>query len=353
MLTEQELINHIKGPLAVYGTNGGGIATDIWLRNRGLHLQLECFLTEPPLSRAEFCGKPVYDLGYLSQNPAVAVITADLDFVELHDRMRQKGLMNEFYYHASFWPYLNKEAADKSPDFIAGFYDRSDAHTTALLQTLHSLRTRKELSRLQPYHMVKNTLQSGEIYWYGPQTLPDGELTIIDGGAFNGDTMRDLFRRYGKQIRRYYAFEPMPHIFPRLQAAADEFKGETEIQCFNAALFNHSGTGAFHKGVPRSSRMSEKGDTVVQCLTLDSLNLPISGKVCLKLDIEGAEMAALEGAREFIQTHRPYLALCVYHKSGDIYEIPRYIQSIAPPYRFTLNGGVHTVCYGLPKVNPR
>lgn len=345
MLTEQEFIAHLKGPLAVYGTNGGGIASDIWLRNRGLNHRLKCFLTDGPLTQTRFCGKPVYNTDYLADNPHVGVITADLDFVELHDRLRQKGLCNPFYYHASFWPYLDKDGAVPNPDFIAGFYDLADPHTATLLRVLHDLRNCRKLSRVQPHDLVKDVLRSGETYWHTPQALPEGELTIIDGGAFNGDTMRDLFRRYGARIKRYYAFEPMPHIFSKLQAAADEFKSPAKIRCFNAALFNHNGVARFHKGVPRSSRMAEKGEINVQCVSLDSLDLPIQGRACLKLDVEGAEMAALEGAAEFIKTCCPHLALCVYHKSGDIYEIPRYVQSLDSRYRFTLNGGVHTVCY--------
>jgi hypothetical protein len=63
------------------------------------------------------------------------------------------------------------------------------------------------------------------------------------------------------------------------------------------------------------------------------------------MDIEGAELKALAGARKTIESYRPELAVCVYHLNNDIYEIPRYIKSINPGYRCVIRGGLHMVCY--------
>jgi hypothetical protein len=39
------------------------------------------------------------------------------------------------------------------------------------------------------------------------------------------------------------------------------------------------------------------------------------------MDIEGAELAALNGAKEIIYTQKPKLAISVYHKIEDIFTI--------------------------------
>jgi FkbM family methyltransferase len=56
----------------------------------------------------------------------------------------------------------------------------------------------------------------------------------------------------------------------------------------------------------------------------------------VKMDIEGAELAALEGAAKTIQECKPKLAVCVYHKPQDIWEIPGFILSLRSDYRLYL-----------------
>ena len=62
----------------------------------------------------------------------------------------------------------------------------------------------------------------------------------------------------------------------------------------------------------------------------------------IKLDVEGCELAALMGSFETILKHKPKLAICIYHKTQDLWEIPEYIKSIMPKYKlyidhFTIN----------------
>lgn len=52
----------------------------------------------------------------------------------------------------------------------------------------------------------------------------------------------------------------------------------------------------------------------------------------IRFDIEGAEMSALEGARETIERFHPRLALCLYHKWDDVLTIPRFLDSLAVKY---------------------
>jgi hypothetical protein len=67
------------------------------------------------------------------------------------------------------------------------------------------------------------------------------------------------------------------------------------------------------------------------------------------MDIEGAGMAALKGASRIISEHKPKLAICVYHKYQDIWEIPAYIWSLCLEYtlhlRHHLDSAVETVLY--------
>ena len=59
------------------------------------------------------------------------------------------------------------------------------------------------------------------------------------------------------------------------------------------------------------------------------------------MDIEGAELKALKGAREALRKFKPKLAISVYHSLSDYIAIPQYINSLNLGYSFYLNH--HTI----------
>ena len=69
------------------------------------------------------------------------------------------------------------------------------------------------------------------------------------------------------------------------------------------------------------------------------------------MDVEGAELSTLKGAKETIKKYKPRLAVCVYHKLEDILEIPQYILSLDPSYRLYMRNyesfGLETVLYAV------
>lgn len=57
----------------------------------------------------------------------------------------------------------------------------------------------------------------------------------------------------------------------------------------------------------------------------------------IKLDIEGSEIPTIKGAQETIKKFKPKLAICVYHRKEDLWEIPILLKSFVPEYRLFLN----------------
>ncbi|MDM5284692.1 FkbM family methyltransferase [Peribacillus frigoritolerans] len=56
----------------------------------------------------------------------------------------------------------------------------------------------------------------------------------------------------------------------------------------------------------------------------------------IKMDIEGAELNALKGAKTTILRHQPKLAICLYHNAGDFSQIFEYIMKLGINYKFYL-----------------
>ena len=66
----------------------------------------------------------------------------------------------------------------------------------------------------------------------------------------------------------------------------------------------------------------------------------------IKMDIEGSEVAALRGTEEILRTQKPQLAICVYHKTSDFWEIPFLICEANPNYKLYLRHHYNKNCWG-------
>ena len=86
-----------------------------------------------------------------------------------------------------------------------------------------------------------------------------------------------------------------------------------------------------------SGRIIDAGGISINTDSIDNITSDLRGGVDLiKMDIEGSELKALEGAANTIKKYHPVLAVCVYHKKEDLITIPQYIKSLWPEYRLYL-----------------
>ena len=79
--------------------------------------------------------------------------------------------------------------------------------------------------------------------------------------------------------------------------------------------------------------LSSAGKVEVQADSVDNI---LNGEriTVLKMDIEGSEEKALEGAKNTIVTHRPKLYVCAYHRNDDMFRLPIKINEISKGYKF-------------------
>jgi len=144
---------------------------------------------------------------------------------------------------------------------------------------------------------------------------------VVDGGANIGYVTRLLSEWVGA-AGRVYSFEPVPETFSLLAHNVRRLQ-LTNVELFNCALSAHSGEAAMEiptypwggDNLYESALVAESvGASAaarrvsVACRRLDEV-LPAGPVTLIKLDVEGHEAEAIEGAWELIVAHRPALVV--------------------------------------------
>jgi len=174
---------------------------------------------------------------------------------------------------------------------------------------------------------------------------------FVDCGAYDGDSITSFLRHLSsRSIQGYsaiYALEPDKTNYEKLRSKVGQM---TNLHCLNKGVWNEVTTLHFDSMSSMASHVQEAGETVIEADTIDNL---LSGNRAslIKMDIEGAELEALKGARRTISQYKPKLAICAYHRASDLIRLPQYIKSLVPEYKLFFRihkcGTVDSVLYAV------
>ena len=159
---------------------------------------------------------------------------------------------------------------------------------------------------------------------------------IVDCGAFTGDTAKVFYRNIPGC--RVIALEPDEKNFESLRKLKLE-----GLKPVKAGAWSEDTTLAFSNmgGGTSRGRIATLGSTTIEVKALDHIS-ECQSATFIKMDIEGAELEALKGAENIIKEQRPKLAICLYHRPQDFFEIPLYIKNLHPSYKFFIHH--HSCC---------
>jgi FkbM family methyltransferase len=163
---------------------------------------------------------------------------------------------------------------------------------------------------------------------------------FVDGGSYDfGSSMEfiDAVRGADGNVKKIYAFEASPgntDLIKRKMANSDF--GDAVLVPF--ALWSEAAELDFFLNCNHgySNSVYNAGDSEkvrISAVALDDVVPPDEKITYIKLDVEGAELQALIGARRTIERWKPKCAISIYHKPNDCIEIPAYIKSLVPEYR--------------------
>lgn len=157
---------------------------------------------------------------------------------------------------------------------------------------------------------------------------------VIDAGAYDGDSA--LVFRMNYKFGDIFSFEPLKENFLYLEKNIKNLHlnavfpmnkglGDKNMKC---GIVNN-GAGSFISKV--------NGLEKTELITIDEFANERKLDVCLiKMDIEGFELKALQGAVETIKKNKPVLLISIYHSGEDFFEIKPFIESLCSDYIFKI-----------------
>lgn len=271
--------------------------------------------------------------------------------LEVAKTLTQKGYTHINYL--SLYKYSDLELA--KPPFIVDFYDDFKDNKEKYKQTYQLLSDDKSKHIFEKiinfklsfdYHFMEGFTNNFEEQYFDPELIASKEhICFVDGGAYVGDTLPSIIKHF-PNFKKIYCIEPN---LLHLNIAKREFGSIQNIE------FIHCGLGKEHTNNKESLDINHNNCAHdYQATHINALDTLIDEKVdFIKLDIEGAEQDAIEGASNIIKRDTPILAICIYHKAQDWYMVPQKVLQINPNYtlylRHYMEGIFETVLYFIPK----
>ena len=162
---------------------------------------------------------------------------------------------------------------------------------------------------------------------------PQSEEVFVDLGAYNGDTIEE-FISAAPDYEAVIAFEPDRKNYQKLLKKAEAL-GVPTGYLYNMGVYSRAGFLSFSSRGGRHSALSQIKTTKIP---VDSVDNILGGRkaTILKMDVEGTESLAIEGAQNTIVKWKPKLMVGAYHRNEDLFALPLQIHAMRSDYRFYL-----------------
>lgn len=180
------------------------------------------------------------------------------------------------------------------------------------------------------------------------------DIRFVDAGAFTGDTLKALWNnKKDLRVSGIACFEPDNQNIKKLQETAGSLDISRNLYIYPTGVWSTMALLSFDSCVGSSSAITKSGgNTTIPVVSLDDSVYHMAPNF-VKMDIEGAEYNALHGAKKIIKDFTPVLAISLYHKPQDLWEIPLLIREYCDNYDMHIRvyGDMllETVLYCIPK----
>ena len=353
---------------------GAGVYGEIFcneLESNDINIE---FIVDQYTPKQYLCNKPIKRLNQIAtDNVNIFIsITSPVTEVEVIKKLKNSGFKNVYSFVDTLHKFPN--LVRQCVEFTKTWYstNKENMLDEDKLEKLSSLlNDDKSLKLLETIKKFRIDL-SPETYPLPdlePQYFPKdidlfshlSDIRFVDGGAYIGDTLAESiveFNKAGKKINYIASFEPDKNNIDKLSREIKKQKKENpEVDFFiyPCGLWSSNEILQFSDNSNSNSSIVNKIDKNLTTIMTVPLDKTIIGATpnYIKMDIEGSEKEAILGAKSLISEYSPVLAICLYHKPQDIWELPLLINDINSNYNMYLriygSMGLELVLYCVPR----
>jgi FkbM family methyltransferase len=281
--------------------------------------------------------------------PETIVLVTSMYFAEIAEQVRELGFERVYDYHMLF-------PVHSDYFFERNIIEEARSDIERLEAILEDEQSKTVLQAILEYRL---TLQSSGLllcriqdqYFPADIVALHNDEVFVDAGAFIGSTTLEFAQRVKQHYQKIICFEPDAHNFMQLETNLKAYR-LPRVQAWNFGVYDSKGelTFASDDEACSSSHITDNGKVTIRTITIDEA-LSDEAVSFIKMDIEGAEIAALKGAEQTITRRKPTLAVSVYHTPTDLWQIPLMLKALVPDYRIYLRNHsrslLETVCYAV------
>jgi FkbM family methyltransferase len=288
----------------------------------------------------------------------LAVCVATASFSRLSEELGSQGWTDMVPFYDIAEAYRDRHPLGNG--WFAGQLDQTD---TDNIETVLS-GWQDDISRAHHLQFIAwHTLREDWLFDDAPVTTDDryfipevlsllgGDEIFCDLGAHHAEVILRFLQIAGNRFKEIWAIEPDKENHALLCGELQKLDAQIrqKIHTLPCVLGAQSVRGNFFHGLGYASQLSELGKHSVEVKAFDQLGI---APTFLKLHLEGWELDALKGSLQTLQTHRPIVAATTYHNRQGLWELPQWIMTMLPDYRFLFRlhswCGTGAVIYGIP-----
>lgn len=282
-------------------------------------------------SESAFADKPIVRLNDVPSDAMVLAASGGRPLT-VRKLLDDRGIANVDYFALQRWSGLDLPEAVFNEGFT-GAFEANRNKIDWLFSKLADEESRETLRKLLSFrythdvrHLAGFRERQTEQYFEPFFRMSGGKPVFVDVGGFDGFTSEEFIRKT-PDYHAVYIFEPESTNQVRCK---ERLAAHPNIHLlpFGAgredAVLRFSSDGS-------ASALREDGEHEIQIRRIDDV-VP-AAPTFIKMDIEGAELLALEGARTLITQHKPVLAIAVYHRPTDMWDVPTKVLEMNSDYK--------------------